>query len=111
MANTRAAHGLLARCALKNAVTAINAAPRAGVAPGDGAQSGETAARGRFLHLRMCLSGTEHRDPPLGWVLSEAARAKIAGYLHDAACNGETLARFLASRAQGAKAAAAPPPG
>jgi hypothetical protein len=59
----------------------------------------------------MCLSGTEDRDPPLGWVLSEAARAQIAGYLRHKACNGETLARFRASRAQGATAAAVPPPG
>ena len=111
MANTRAAHGMLARCALKNAVTAITVPPRAGAAPDDGTKSDDTAVRGRFLHLRMCLSGTEDRDPPLGWVLSEAARAQIAGYLRHKACNGETLARFPASRAQGATAAAVPPPG
>ena len=128
MANTRAAHGLLARCALKNAVTAIHAPPRPGRAQG-GAQPGAQddaqpdaqpgaqgvaqddlpGARGRFMHLRMCRAGADDIDPPLGWVLSEEARARIAGYLDDAACNGATLARFPAPKTEGAQAANADP--
>lgn len=99
MANIRGAHGLLARCALRKAVRAINAPPSEGDAP---------KTRGRFLHFSMCPSGPESSDPPLGWVLSAKARQQIDGYLGSDGCHGDTLANLPVPNADPRTAAAEP---
>jgi hypothetical protein len=38
-----------------------------------------------FVQFRMCDPDSDGAQPPLGWALSEAARAKISSYLHGAA--------------------------
>ena len=53
-------------------------------------RAAETAARleswtnntgGRFFHFRMCKDRDERNNPPLGWALSDNAKARIGAYL------------------------------
>ncbi|MCZ7565010.1 MAG: hypothetical protein M5U08_15540 [Burkholderiales bacterium] len=46
--------------------------------------------RGKFFHFRMCDPQEQDLQPPLGWALSSAARARIASFLLGGGADGVT---------------------